>query len=170
MARRSALARKVGYSGARRTLRAGSRNHLLSNGRYGRAAEAAGRVTARLVPPFTPATEYDMTAAVYGLGWLLLAPAIVLLVYGGFLWIDGVPVLDMAAAAYWAEADAASLERIRAVVDSWSGPAVWDPWIVGLLRRPLAVALAAAAAVPGVPGLLLAVLFRPSWRRAASRG
>ncbi|NNG05777.1 MAG: hypothetical protein HKM95_16975 [Inquilinus sp.] len=111
-----------------------------------------------------------MTAAVYGLGWLLLAPAIVLLVYGGFLWVDGVPVFEMAAEAYWTEADAGSLTRFRAFVERWFGAAAWDPWIVGLLRRPLAVALAAAAAVPGVPGLLLAVLFRPGWRRAASRG
>jgi len=87
------------------------------------------------------------------IGYLLLLAAVAALAYDAVAWLDTGAFAPQAAGELWFRLHHGSLNLSQAVVQRYVDPRLWDPVIVTALLAP-------AFAVLGLPGLLLAILFR----------
>ena len=87
------------------------------------------------------------------IGYLLLLAAVAALAYDVAGWLDAGSFAPQAAGELWFRLHHDSLNLAQAVVQRYVDPRLWDPVIVTLLLAPAFVVL-------GLPGLLLAILFR----------
>ena len=89
------------------------------------------------------------------IGWILIFGAVLVLGYEAAGWIDSDAGIwrVRAAGKLWFDIHPGSLNATQAVIQRYVLPALWDPVIQTVLTWP-------AWAVLGVPGFLLAWLFR----------
>ncbi|MEE8271216.1 MAG: hypothetical protein V3R98_05730 [Alphaproteobacteria bacterium] len=105
---------------------------------------------------------------VRGIGWALLLLAVLVLVYGGLIWRDGVAVFEMTGGEHWFTVDLESLNLAQALIQRYLIPSLWDPVLVSVLLWPVAGGLALVSAVLAVPGLVLLLAFRRRRRHLVS--
>ncbi|MGE0257047.1 MAG: hypothetical protein AB7N54_04840 [Alphaproteobacteria bacterium] len=87
------------------------------------------------------------------IGYVLLLAAVAAFAYDAAAWYDTGAFAPQAAGELWFRVHHASLNLAQAVIQRYVDARLWDPVIVTVLLWP-------AFAVLGVPGLLLAWLFR----------
>jgi hypothetical protein len=87
------------------------------------------------------------------LGWLLLALALVMLVRDMFAWAGSGQLSFITAGELWFRLSPSTLQLAQPVIQRYLAAWLWEPVIVSVLLRP-------AVLVFGVPGLVLAWLFR----------
>lgn len=106
---------------------------------------------------------------VRAIGWLLLIPAILVLSYGIVLWIDGVPVFDLAAGDYLAGTGPAGPDPVQAAAQRFLSGELANPRSAEFLLWPVAAALGLVAGLLSVPGVVILILFRRGWSRVLVR-
>ena len=94
------------------------------------------------------------------LGWLLLALALVMLVRDMLAWAQGGPLTFITVGELWNNVSPSTLQVAQPAIQRHIAAWLWEPVIVSILLRP-------AVLVFGVPGLVLAWLFRARTRRPA---
>jgi hypothetical protein len=96
------------------------------------------------------------------LGWLLILAALLVAAYEAYGWHAHGTYRITAASELWQRLSPASLDWTQAAIERHISPAAWDDAFGPLLREP-------TWAVLGVPGLLLAFLFRRRHRGRSAR-
>lgn len=93
----------------------------------------------------------------FGLGIVLLALALLALVYELFVAANGGGYRTIAAGELWFRLQPSSLNLAQSVIQRYLSPGLWDPVIITVLQWPTWSLL-------GAPGAALAFLFRPRTR------
>jgi hypothetical protein len=96
------------------------------------------------------------------LGWLLIFAALLVAVYEAYGWHAHGAYRITAASELWQRLSPTSLDWAQAAIERHISPAAWDEALGPLLRAPASAAL-------GVPGLVLAFLFRRRHRGRSAR-
>jgi len=96
------------------------------------------------------------------LGWLLLALALVMLVRDVLTWAESGQLAFITAGELWNRVSPSTLQLAQPAIQRHLSAWLWEPVIVSILLQP-------AVLVFGVPGLVLAWLFRVRTKRPAAR-
>lgn len=95
------------------------------------------------------------------LGWLLLALALVMLVRDVLTWAESGQLAFITAGELWNRVSPSTLQLAQPAIQRHITPWLWDAIVIPVLLQP-------AAVVFGLPGLVLAWLFRARTKRPAA--
>lgn len=111
-------------------------------------------------------------AVLRGVGWVLLLIAALVVAYGLFVWVGGVPIFELTVGEHWFVVHSDSLGLAQAGVQRHLGPlgpGLWENVVVEILLWPVAGGVGLIAAVFAVPGILMVTLIRRRRRRLMRR-